>query len=37
MTSKAKAYIDQLTAQGSIAFTIEQLQNDLEVTYKAAR
>ena len=37
MTYKAKAYIDQLIGQGSIVFTIGQMQDDLGVTNKAAR
>lgn len=37
MSSRAKTYIDQLTGQGSIAFTIGQMQNDLGITNKAAR
>lgn len=37
MSSKAKAYIDQLTGQGSTAFTIGQMQDDLGISNKAAR
>lgn len=37
MAYQAKAYIDQLTGRGSIAFTIGQMQDGLEITNKSAR